>query len=79
MKVGIINMEDKKIKKVSDLFMEENDLKALEKLYKSTNDKLVKILINWRKEYETEIINGCTNESYMYEDLIEYIFKKYNL
>lgn len=70
-------MED--LKKVLELFMDENDLKALELLYKITNDELIKILINWYKEFE-EIENAEeTNEYFMYDDLIQYVFKKYKL
>lgn len=70
-------MED--LKKVLELFMEEDDLKALELLYKLTKDDLVKILINWYKDYEIIEDAGETNEYYMYDDIIQYIFKKYKL
>lgn len=37
--------------KVVDLFMNDGDDEALNNLYELTNDKLVKILIDWRNEY----------------------------
>ena len=42
---------------VVNLFMQENDKKALKKLYKITNDLIVKILLDWREEYEIELQN----------------------
>ena len=65
--------------KVSKLFENDGDLKALELLYKITNDELVNILIKWYNEYE-EIPNGEeTNEFYMYDDIIHHIYIKYGL
>lgn len=70
-------MED--LKKVLELFMSKKDLKALELLYKITNDELIKILINWYKEFEEIENEEETNEYFMYDDLIQYVFKKYKL
>lgn len=70
-------MED--LKKVLELFMGKKDLKALELLYKITNDELIKILINWYKEFEEIENEEETNEYFMYDDLIQYVFKKYKL
>lgn len=64
---------------VVDLFMEENDKKALEKLYELTNDKLVKLLIDWNAEYEEFIEEPGTYAGDMYEDVMSYIWDKYNL
>lgn len=72
-----LTIEDKKL--VVKLFMEESDLRALKLLYKLTKDDLVKILINWYKDYEIIEDAGETNEYYMYDDIIQYIFKKYKL
>lgn len=66
------------MEEVSRLFMEENDIKALKKLYKLTQDKVVKILINWKENYE-ELEYTDTNEFMLYDDMINYIFEKYNL
>ena len=67
------------MKEVVNLFMEENDLMALEKLYEITNDKLVKILIKWHSEYTEEIEECFTNEFDMYDDIMQYVWEKYEL
>ena len=72
-----LTIEDKEL--VVKLFMDESDLRALNLLYKLTKDPLVKILINWYKDYEIIEDAGETNEYYMYDDIIQYIFKKYKL
>ncbi len=64
---------------VVDLFMKENDKKALEKLYDLTNDKLVKLLIDWHTEYEEFIGEPGTYAGDMYEDVMSYVWDKYNL
>lgn len=66
------------MEEVAKLFMEENDIKALKKLYELTQDKIIQILINWKEDYE-EIEYTDTNEFMMYDDIINYIFEKYNL
>lgn len=66
-------------KKVVDLFMEENDTKALQELYKITNDKIVKILLDWKKEYEVELQEPDTYSSSMYSDVMSYVWDKYKL
>lgn len=53
---------------IVSLFMNENDRQALEKLYEITNDKIVKILIDWNKEYEEFIGEPGTYVGDMYED-----------
>ena len=67
------------MKEVSKLFMEESDRQALELLYKITNDKLVKIALDWNKSYEVELDEVNTNEFYMYDDIISYIWDKYKI
>lgn len=67
------------MKQVSKLFMEESDRQALELLYKITNDKLVKIALDWNKSYEVELDEVNTNEFYMYDDIISYIWDKYKI
>ena len=74
----------KDLKEVSRLFAEESDLKALELLYEITKDELVAILINWYNNYINEIVGyggNCfeTNEFYMYDDMIHYVYVKYGL
>lgn len=64
---------------IVSLFMEENDKEALEKLYETTNDKLVKILLDWHKEYEEFIGEPGTYAGDMYEDIMSYVWDKYNL
>ena len=66
-------------KKVVDLFMQENDEKALKELYKLTNDKIVKILLDWNKEYEVELTDPYTYSSSMYDDIMSYVWDKYKL
>lgn len=64
---------------VIKLFMENDDKKALKKMYKFTKDALIKVLLKWKKEYEMELKYGQTNEFYMYDDVISYLWKKYKL
>jgi len=71
-------IDKNKLRRILNLFMDEEDLKALNVLYKATEDPLVKILINWKNEYE-ELKCCQTNEFYMYDDIISYLFKKYEL
>ena len=66
-------------KEVIKLFMESDDKKALKKMYKYTKDKLIKILLRWKVEYEMELEYGQTNEFYMYDDIVSYLWKKYKL
>lgn len=66
-------------KKVVDLFMEDEDKKALNELYKITNDEIVKILLDWKKEYEVELEDPNTYSSSMYEDIMGYVWDKYKL
>ena len=62
----------------SKLFMNESDIEGLELLYKMTNDELVKILLDWKTNI-LELENNYTNEFSMYEDILAYVFKKYDL
>lgn len=64
---------------VNRLFMEENDTEALKKLYEITGDALVNILINWREEYETFVDDYMTYVGSMYNDVMEYVWDKYQL
>lgn len=79
----ILNITSKEqnemLEDIVSLFMEENDRQALEKLYEITNDKLVKILIDWNTEYEEFIGEPYTYAGDMYEDIMSYIWDKYNL
>lgn len=67
------------MKEVNRLFMEENDKKALTLLYELTKDEVVKVALNWCKEYELELDNVYSNELYMYNDIISALYKKYNI
>lgn len=77
------NLENKKynekLLEITELFMEESDDKALEKLYNLTNDKLVKKVIEWKKDYFEELSDVFTIPFAMYNDVIEYLFEKYKL
>lgn len=64
---------------IVEIFMEENDGKALKKLYELTNDQLVKILIDWREEYSDMIDENFTYPSSMYNDVMRYVWNKYHL
>ena len=65
------------LNKVVDLFMQESDEKALKELYKITNDEIVKILLDWKKEYEVELPSPSTYSSSMYADVMSYVWNKY--
>lgn len=67
------------MKEVNRLFMEENDKKALTLLYELTKDEVVKVALNWYKEYELKLDNAYSNELYMYNDIISALYKKYNI
>lgn len=69
----------KSFERIVELFMNLNDKEALEELYKVTQDDIVKILLNWKKEYEVELQCCDSCQSSMYEDIMEYVWKKYNL
>lgn len=71
--------QNKILENIIDLFMEENDKQALNKLYELTNDKLVKLLIDWNVEYEEFIGETGTYAGDMYEDVMNYVWDKYNL
>lgn len=64
---------------IVNLFMEENDEQALNKLFELTNDELVKILIDWHKEYEEFIGEPGTYAGDMYADIMSYVWDKYKL
>ena len=64
------------MKRVLELFMDENDKEALTLLYEITKDELVKIALSWQ---EYPIYEVWTNESFMYDDIIQLIWKKYKL
>lgn len=68
-----------KFEKVIELFNDDGDEKALKLLYKITKDKLVKIALDWRKEYAMQIEDTCTDASFMYQDIIEHLYDKYKL
>lgn len=72
-------MKKRKLKKIIDLFMKDGDQDALEILYKETKDPLVKVLIDWNEQYETELQDYNTPQFYMYDDIISLIFDKYKL
>lgn len=69
----------KSFERIVELFMNLNDKEALEELYKVTQDDIVKILLTWKKEYEVELQCCDSCQSSMYEDIMGYVWKKYNL
>ena len=71
--------KEESLKKVVKLFMDENDEKALKRLYKITNDPLVKMLLEWRAEHSERLAYSYSGEFSMYQDVISYIFDKYEL
>lgn len=71
--------DNSKLLEVVDMFMNNGDNKALEQLYAITKDKLLEILITWKVEYGDIIDNPKTNISYMYNDIIGYVWDKYGL
>ncbi len=71
--------DNPKILEVVDMFMNDSDIEALEQLYAITKDKLLEILITWKVEYGDIIDNPKTNISYMYSDMIGYVWDKYKL
>lgn len=77
--MGKVDIEE--LKKVNQLFMEENDLKALKKLYNLTKDQLIKTILEWfeDEEFKENILEVDTYAGTMYNDLISLIYDKYNL
>lgn len=71
--------DNPKILELVDMFMNDRDNEALEQLYAITKDKLLEILITWKEEYGDIIDNPQTNISYMYSDMIGYVWDKYGL
>lgn len=67
------------LEKVVQLFNDDGDEKALALLYKMTNDRIVQLALGWRQEYEEALESSYSDVSYMYEDLISYIYDKYRL
>ena len=64
------------MKKVFEIFMED-DRKGLKALYEETKDELCQIALNWLENiYEIRYVN--TNEYSMYDDIISYLWEKYN-
>ena len=72
-------MNKNKRKKIIDLFMQEDDEKALKKLYDFTNDSLILVLLKWKKLYVLELDEVYSPQFEMYQDMIEYVFNKYKL
>lgn len=77
LKYGI--KDNPKLIKIVDMFMNEEDEKALKELYKVTEDKLVKILLDWRQEYEGFIDDYMTYVGSMYENIMDYVWERYKL
>ena len=67
------------MQEVCRLFMEEGDEKALPLLYEITKDELCNILLKWRKQYEEEFENVLDCPFQMYEEIITYLWDKYNI
>ena len=71
-------MDKEKLREVANFFIDEREEEGLKSLYELTNESLVKILIDWKKNYK-EINDTRTNQYVMYLDILHYIFEKYNL
>ena len=67
------------MKEIARIFMEEQDKKALEMLYNLTRDDIVEIALNWCDEYKEQLDNVYSNEFSMYNEIIEYIWQKYEI
>lgn len=72
-------MDKNKLKTITDLFLDCNDKRALEELYKIKQDPLLKIVIAWIDEYEETLEDDNTPQYYMYGDIIRYILNKYKI
>lgn len=66
------------MEKVCEIFMED-DKKGLEELYKKTNDKLCKIALGWLDTYGEDLDNKYSNAFEMYDDIINYLWERYNI
>lgn len=66
-------------KKIMEHFMNNTDLQGLQELYNQTKDELVQILINWKEYYQDELEDVYTTGYSMYDDVLDYLFKKYDL
>lgn len=67
------------MEEVVEAFMNRGDEEGLQKLYEITKDELVDILLSWYNTYD-RIKESCeSNEFYMYDDLFQYVWNKYNL
>lgn len=72
-------MSEYQRKKIIKLFMEKSDKKALITLYRITREPLARTLLIWRDRYSEILNKEQGNQLEMYEDIISYIFHKYNL
>ena len=64
------------MKKVFEIFMED-DREGLKALYDETKDEFCQLALNWLENiYEIRYVN--TNEYSMYDDIISYLWEKYN-
>lgn len=71
-------MSSKGLVEIVNLFMLESDEIALKKMYQLTNDKLVYILLEWKKEFDySEAYTNYMDK--MYEDIMGYVWEKYKL
>lgn len=66
-------------KKIMEHFMNNTDLQGLQELYNQTKDELVQILINWKEYYQDELEDVYATGYSMYDDVLDYLFKKYDL
>lgn len=67
------------MREIARIFMEEQDKKALEMLYNLTRDEIVEIALSWCDEYKEQLDNVYSNELSMYNEIIEYIWEKYEI
>jgi len=62
---------------ICDLFENENDYEALTELYNLTQDSIVYIALKWNKNSELPIHTPFSYSSYMYDDIIGYIYNRF--
>lgn len=65
------------MEKINAKWFMEDDREGLKALYEETKDELCQIALNWLENiYEIEYLD--TNEYSMYDDIISYLWEKYN-
>ncbi len=68
-----MNKKDKE--KIVKLVTEVSDTLALKEIYRLTKDPLIEVILSWKKQLD----NGNRNIFNMYNEMVTYIFRKYEL